>query len=127
MIIPVHPDDPAEVVGLRAIGYWRGAWDRYKKLPDPRDYVDLTWDAAERELVASYLEAGKDVVLWKGSSQCRFCGADNGSTCKADGAFVWPEGLAHYVRVHGVRPPQEFVDHVRKVRGYDRRPQRSPA
>jgi hypothetical protein len=26
---------------------------------------------------------------------------------------VWPEGLAHYVEVHSVRLPDEFIDHMR--------------
>jgi hypothetical protein len=30
----------------------------------------------------------------------------------SDGRFLWPEGLAHYVECHGVRPPHEFVAHA---------------
>ena len=26
---------------------------------------------------------------------------------------LWPEGLAHYVEVHAVRLPDEFIDHMR--------------
>jgi hypothetical protein len=26
---------------------------------------------------------------------------------------MWPDGLAHYVRAHGVRLPDEFVRHVK--------------
>ena len=29
-----------------------------------------------------------------------------------DGTWVWPEGLAHYVRVHGIALPDEFVAHM---------------
>jgi hypothetical protein len=35
-----------------------------------------------------------------------------GACTLTDGVYVWPEGYAHYVRVHHVRPPQDFVDHV---------------
>jgi len=34
-----------------------------------------------------------------------------------DGVWVWPEGLGHYVGVHGVRLGEEFVkDVVERVR-----------
>lgn len=29
-----------------------------------------------------------------------------------DGVYCWPEGLRHYVHVHGVVLPREFIDHV---------------
>ena len=29
-----------------------------------------------------------------------------------DGRWVWPQGFAHYVEVHGVRPPQAFLDDI---------------
>lgn len=30
-----------------------------------------------------------------------------------DGVYVWPEGLAHYVKAHAVRLPDDFLAHVR--------------
>ena len=29
---------------------------------------------------------------------------------------MWPEGLAHYVAVHDVRLPEEFIEHSRSMR-----------
>ena len=29
-----------------------------------------------------------------------------------DGTWVWPEGFAHSIEAHSVRPPQEFIDHL---------------
>jgi len=40
------------------------------------------------------------------------CGRHNGSAELADGTYCWPEGLAHYLEAHQVRPPEEFVEHV---------------
>src|SRR5213083_2403998 len=37
-------------VRVRLIGYWRGESDDHS--PDPRDFVDETWDDQERDLVA---------------------------------------------------------------------------
>jgi hypothetical protein len=36
----------------------------------------------------------------------------NGSTDLCDDVWCWPEGLAHYVEVHHVRLPDEFVAHA---------------
>ena len=38
-----------------------------------------------------------------------------GSRCLTDGTWSWPEGLAHYITVHDVRLPDEFVDHMRDL------------
>lgn len=35
-----------------------------------------------------------------------------GSWDLTDGLWVWPEGLAHYVDVHSISLPEEFVSHV---------------
>ena len=35
-----------------------------------------------------------------------------GSWDLTDGTWVWPQGLSHYVEVHGVVLPEEFVSHV---------------
>ena len=136
MILDAHPDRPREAHGLRAIGYWRprsedlarreeldailrftgrAIADRPdRQLPWPGDFVDWAWEPRdELQAVVAYLErAGSTLFSFRGSSTCRLCGRTNGSTCTSDGTFVWPSGLAHYVRDHGVRPDQEFVDHV---------------
>ena len=40
-----------------------------------------------------------------------------GGTDLSDGHYVWPFGFAHYVEAHGVKPPQEFIDHVWRANG----------
>ena len=103
------------------IGYWTTSRfnDPYH-LPWPGDFVDPHWDATERDAVARYLDAQPDVQHWRGCSFCRL-GCDMspvnlraglGSTDKSDGIYTWPAGFAHYVRVHNVKPPQEFIDHA---------------
>jgi len=99
-------------VRVRLIGYWReGCDDRW---PDPRDFVDETWDERERGLVAAYLEEGFRPWAAVGYSLCRFCGMVNGCAEVTDGVFLWPEGLAHYVREHSVRLPDEVLDHIKQ-------------
>jgi len=134
MILNCHPDQPGKKTKLKFIGYWHAisvdpislmptkllySFDHYANtfgefgLPIPSDYVDQNWDYKERLAVMDHLESGKEYEAWKGYSSCRFgCIHDNGSVDFTDGTYVWPEGFVHYIQVHGVKPPQEFIDHV---------------
>jgi len=110
MIIDQHPDNPPDARGCRAIGYWFN--DHHPDLPKPENYVDSNWRQVERDAMVRYLKAGHVKASWRGWSNCRICNCMNGSQCLGDGTFVWPEGFAHYVEAHGVRPPDEFSKHV---------------
>src|SRR6478752_148949 len=97
---------------LRRIGYWRSADEPH--WPDPVDFVDEAWDSLERTSVADYLQRGtRTPWLQLGFSTCRFCGKPNGTLDLTDGVYVWPEGLSHYLKDHGVRLPGDIVEHVR--------------
>ena len=69
-----------------------------------------------RSRVAEYLDAGDCWTYFMGCSWCRFhCGIPNqamGSEELTDGQWVWPAGLSHYVRVHNITLPDEFIAHV---------------
>jgi hypothetical protein len=109
---PISRDVPEAVKGspITLIGYWDGPYE--PGWPRVEDFVDDGWDETERDLVADYLEEG--FVPWAecGISECRFCGAPNGSVEQTDGVYVWPEGLAHYVREHRVRLPETVIRHI---------------
>jgi len=92
-------------------GEWRGAmW------PDPRRFVDPTWNLRERRVVADYLERGTLVVQFRGLSRCRFCGQANGSAEMSDGVYRWPEGLAHGAPGYGPCAPRQRCVHHRGPR-----------
>jgi hypothetical protein len=108
---------------VEQIGYWRPPerwydgselWESVRRFPDVRNFVDADWDPGERRVVADYLARGTLVNQYRGLSTCRFCGRNNGSAEITDGAYCWPEGLAHYVNEHAVRLPGRFVTHVHK-------------
>jgi hypothetical protein len=99
-------------VRVRLIGYWREESD--DRWPDPRELVDETWDDRERSLVAAYLEDGFSPWACAGYSHCRICGKANGCAEFTDGVYLWPEGLAHYVREHSVMLPDEVLDHIKQ-------------
>ena len=35
-----------------------------------------------------------------------------GCSALTDGVYVWPEGFAHYIRRHGVKPSDQFINHI---------------
>jgi len=97
---------------LILIGYWEGKSD--PGWPRAIDFVDEYWDQRERQQVAQYLHDEGLSVPWRyaGGSTCRFCGVSNGSNERTDGVYLWPEGLAHYVREHDVRLPVSVIRHI---------------
>lgn len=98
-----------------SVGFWRGGASR-EDLPDPHELVDPSWPIVERARVAAYLREGDIEASYLGYSACRFrCGIPAsalGASDLTDGRWVWPQGFAHYVEVHGVRPPQAFLDDI---------------
>jgi hypothetical protein len=108
-----------QIAGLKRIGYW---WSNDEPdLPHPRDYVDYAWDAVEREKVNVYLneQCSKLTRFSPGYSWCRLgctpIPPDIGNGECTDGIWLFPEGFAHYVRHHMVKPPEDFLDHMRRM------------
>jgi hypothetical protein len=100
------------VTQLVRIGYWRG--ETSPDHPDPRAFVDTSWDENDRHQVAAYLRSGTVPWAAAGFSVCRVCGSVNGSAEFTDGTYVWPEGLVHYVEEHRVRLPEAVLEHIRR-------------
>lgn len=114
---------------LKLIGYWKSNYTRPKdhpnttwvddvpEYPTAQSLVDPHWCVEERQKCAVYLNAGLTYELYRGYSYCRFdCHKDSeehlGDRDFTDGVWVWPEGLGHYVEIHSVRLPDEFLTHV---------------
>lgn len=105
------PTDPSEPFIL--IGYWAEQGKPDSNYPDPHDLVDHDQPRDERFAVVDYLTRGLVARAYMGRSRCRICGdPQNGNLELTDGTFLWPEGLAHYVRNHDVRLPTAFVEHI---------------
>lgn len=92
------------------IGFWHS--QNEPQLPKIQESIDYSWSRDHRSVVASYLKNGTVSGRYKGWSNCRICGVKNGSSDLTDGAYVWPEGLVHYVEAHHIKPNEEFVSHV---------------
>ena len=127
MVVLYHPDCPGGGdAGKKHIGYWDDsdtAWEASpdhrtyeslgRVLPKPQDFVDPDWDPQERAAVVQYLEDGEECQYWRGYSWCRMCSHNtNGTTDRTDWEWIWPDGFAHYVETHDVKPPAEFIQKV---------------
>lgn len=109
-----HPEFPDLHPELRFFGYWRSRDRRRTRdtRPIPEDFVDLGWDAEARAAVAAHLREARTLFDHIGGARCRVCGEPIGTRCLTDGTFGFPEGLVHYVELHGLRPPEPLVRHV---------------
>ncbi|HSS55856.1 MAG TPA: hypothetical protein VLK79_14505 [Gaiellales bacterium] len=96
---------------LRVVGYWLPSADPVAV--DVHEAIDPTWDETERALVVGYLIHAPAFRAFMGVSPCRLCDCRvNGSAELTDGTYRWPEGFAHYLVHHRVRPPDHFVEHA---------------
>lgn len=96
---------------LRAVPEW----------PLASHTVHAEWDAAERERVITYLEQCYETGFMEPESRplCRLgCAPEEVTDRRAgsltDGTWQFSESLLHYVRRHGLRPPDDFLSHMRK-------------
>ncbi|WP_238013765.1 hypothetical protein KZZ52_15545 [Dactylosporangium sp. AC04546] len=73
----------------------------------------------ERDLVLAFLAGGSPVL----AASARMADVlDNTPAvvpmaCRSDGAWVWPDGVSYYLRVHAVAPEDDFLQHIRAA-GY---------
>lgn len=112
-----HSNDPNSIDGRIPIGYWQDDGPG-----SVQNSVAENWDSDERIMVMNYLklandesnEQVKELQAWRGLSFCRLCEEANGNSCVGDSHYNWPQGYIHYIEKHNVKPPQEFIDHVRK-------------
>nr|WP_299854515.1 hypothetical protein [Sphingomonas bacterium] len=90
-----------------AEGYWRASIEDDAALPWP--VASRNWQA-RGEFVGQLrrVESVAERVSYRGFSLCRLCGARNGSIEFRHDKWCWPEGFAHYVESHDVRPSAGF-------------------
>ena len=112
----MRTDRPLSDKTLVEIGFWADPHPGGQG-PDPRLLVDPTWARADRANLVNYLNHGLIWQAYLGFSFCRFnCGIrreEMGSLTLTDGTWAWPQGLAHYLMVHHLALPDQFLEHVR--------------
>lgn len=102
---------------LDPIGFWRISEDESVDGSDKRPWPQFHGARnIDRSMELTFMRNGFIESYEFGYHVCRVCGLqskDTGCVSLTDGFFVWPEGLVHYVEVHNVVLPQEFLDHIR--------------
>ncbi|MET7424490.1 hypothetical protein [Dactylosporangium sp. NPDC005555] len=76
-------------------------------------------DGPERDEVLAFLAGGSPVLATEALMD-DVLGGGHGvvpMSCRSDGAWVWSDGTAHYLRAHGLAPEAEFLRHIRAA-GY---------
>jgi hypothetical protein len=108
----MSPEHNVDGGSLLAVGFW----SPHEFCPDPRDLAPAQYPRELRSVVTAYLREGAVLREYLGYSYCRFgCGiADSELGCSdlSDGTWVWPSGLAHYIEVHDVSLPPEFLSQI---------------
>lgn len=72
-------------------------------------------DAAERERIAGFLDAGTVILFTTAREPDRVdpaSGGEVGMSLRTDGEWVWSDALAYYVRRHGIAPDPDFYAHI---------------
>ena len=78
--------------------------------------VGARLDDAERERVAAFLAAGTPILMTTALGPDKLDPARGnvvGASYRTDGTWVWSDGLAYYVRVHGVAPEDDLLLWIR--------------
>ncbi len=94
----------------RREGFWCSA--DYPNLPMPVA-DDKPWPGKDAFLIAlAEKEKSVQPTLYRGVSLCRICNGRTGNAEFELGGWVWPDGFAHYVTMHHVRPSLAFQEFV---------------
>lgn len=102
---------------LRKVGFWHS--EKEADLPMPVADTDTLTDE-QRTALLSFLRAGRILLRYMGCSWCRLAPHNgctegdwlDGSADMTDGVWLWPEALPHYIELHRVALPVEFVEYV---------------
>lgn len=76
---------------------------------------DRIGDQAERDRIADFMRDGTVVVRTTALDEDvvdRARGSVVPGSFRTDGTWLWNDGLAYYVREHGIAPPADFYSHV---------------
>jgi len=118
---PYNPSTMIQKGGIVDPDYWRDpSTDIY---PWPGHLIDNTWwnihPNETKEKVIAYLENGIPCNYYRGFSGCRLCEETLSSFERSDGVWCWPNKFEHYIRVHGIRIPEKFLEDILLGRNID--------
>ncbi|MEZ0108661.1 hypothetical protein ABH920_002662 [Catenulispora sp. EB89] len=86
------------------------------RVPVDSGIIGPILEDAERERVAAFLAAGAPILMTTALSPDKLDpsrGKVVGASFRTDGTWVWSDGLAYYVRVHGLAPEDDLLMWIR--------------
>lgn len=99
---------------------WYGRWredpgERADEAPGIRDVMGFAWEERELKRVVEYLRSGVVAIASPGIvksllDETKVIGTPSWRT---DGVWLWPDTLAYYVEVLGVRLPPALLRRIR--------------
>lgn len=96
-------------------GYWNNKANSYPQYPLP---VHREKPYFGKSVVLKRLSAAQDqaeVIRYRGWSTCRCCGENLGNEEYVFDGWRWPGGFEHYVRIHNVKPSNQFMAFLKLV------------
>jgi hypothetical protein len=121
-----HAGDPipehAYVIGMAPLqadgGYTGERADAFMRLPWPGDHLDPNMPTDLRKRVCEALESAPIVARYCGNARSRLQPMGSCGGCeRSNGAWVWPNGLVHYVADHGLVLCDDFLRSLGIIRG----------
>ena len=101
---------------IKLIGYWTHNGSSEEGYPDPCKMQDPKfWETRDKAGVIKYLKNGRHCNQYLGYSGCRICDQMLGTHERTDGVWCWPDKLEHYIEVHDVVLPEEFIKHTTEL------------
>lgn len=91
-------------------GFWYSKYEPLLPIPLP---LEKSWKGKKDFLEnLKKKESKARTARYKGWSTCRICGVNNGSEEFSSDGWIWPQGFAHYVKEHNVRPSLAFQEFI---------------
>jgi len=124
-------EDSLKKEKLKSVGFWNNARNDFPHFPMPVENSPNY----DKEKMITYIKTSGVIAEYRGISSCRFncnekiydnpekTGSFNwkykmGSKTFSDGVYQYPQGLEHYIDIHEIELPQDFVNHV-QAHNYD--------
>lgn len=100
---------------LKRIGFWKETSDDpVKRKKEVEQYIGDYDKPGDKESCIRFCNNAEQGPYFKGWANCRICGKKLGSCDMINGGFIFPVGLVHYIKEHGIVMGDNFVKAARR-------------
>lgn len=98
---------------MKKVGFWRNSKDEVSSLPWPEARLSATNGSTQAFLVQlKKVESKACNIAYQHMTQCKLCGSMHMSKEFTTKTYNWPQNYFHYVAVHNVEVPEDFVHYI---------------